>query len=97
MSAVHLLQRPAGTLRTIDDHDRGTYWCHMHADLARERGYLAALCLFQLQAGFDPELVTRIEHALDDAPRGVAEEADRRNQEQRPAERLPEDADEGAA
>ena len=50
MSAVHLLQRPASTLRTIDDHDRGTYWCNMHADLAQAPG----------RACFKPALVDEI-------------------------------------
>ena len=50
MSAVHLLQRPASTLRTIDDHDRSTYWCNMHADLAHEPG----------RACFKPTLVDEI-------------------------------------
>lgn len=50
MSAVHLLQRPIGTLRTIDDHDKGTYWCHMHADLAQAPG----------RACFKPALVDEI-------------------------------------
>lgn len=38
MSAVQLLQRPQSTLRTREDHEHGTYWCHMHADLAQEPG-----------------------------------------------------------
>ncbi|HET8819680.1 MAG TPA: crotonase/enoyl-CoA hydratase family protein [Xanthomonadaceae bacterium] len=50
MSAVHLLHRPESTLRTIDDHDRGTYWCHMHADLGRSPG----------RACFKPALVDEI-------------------------------------
>ena len=50
MSAVHLLQRPPSTLRTIDDHDRGTYWCNMHADLAQAPG----------RACFKPALVDEI-------------------------------------
>ena len=50
MSAVHLLQRPPSTLRTVDDHDRGTYWCHMHADLGQSPG----------RACFKPALVDEI-------------------------------------
>ena len=50
MSAVHLLQRPASTLRTIDDHDRATYWCNMHADLGQAPG----------RACFKPTLVDEI-------------------------------------
>jgi DSF synthase len=38
MSAVQLLPRPQSTLRTSEDHEHGTYWCHMHADLVQEPG-----------------------------------------------------------
>lgn len=71
MSAVHLLQRPAGTLRTTDDPGRGTYWCHMHADLARSPG----------RACFKPALVDEIlryQQALADRLR-LQQQRDRTN------------------
>ncbi|MCA1714478.1 MAG: crotonase/enoyl-CoA hydratase family protein [Gammaproteobacteria bacterium] len=52
MSAVQLLQRPHNTLRSVEDPDRGVYWCHMHADLAMTPG----------RACFRPILVDEILH-----------------------------------
>ena len=40
MSVVHQLHRAPSfsTLRTVEDAERGVYWCHMHADLAKAPG-----------------------------------------------------------
>ena len=52
MSAIPLLKRPHNTLRSVEDPDRGVYWCHMHADLVTSPG----------RACFRPILVDEILH-----------------------------------